>query len=106
MKLIRIAARSVAILFFACWCNATQAQHLQVQVTNFMPANGFYLTPFWFGIHDGSFDLFDVGSPASPELENLAENGVISGVAGLFGAAQPGGTQGVLANPAGFPAHR
>ncbi len=44
------------------------------------------LTPAVFISHDGGFDLFDAGGPASPELEALAEDGMTGGVEGLAAA--------------------
>lgn len=41
------------------------------------------LTPTVFISHDATVDLFDVGSPASAELEILAEDGVVTGIVGL-----------------------
>ena len=43
-----------------------------VRIENLSPPNGTFLTPVWFGIHDGSFDLFDVGTAATAGLESLA----------------------------------
>lgn len=48
---------------------------LRITVTNTSPAGGTFLTPTYFGFHDGAFDLFDVGAAASPGLESLAEDG-------------------------------
>ena len=48
------------------------------------------LTPAPFITHSGAFDLFDAGGSASPELEELAEDGVFGGVEGLA-TAQLGG---------------
>ena len=46
-----------------------------ISIENLAPANGTQLTPVWVGFHDGQFDTFDSGSPASPGLEQLAEDG-------------------------------
>ncbi len=51
---------------------------------NGAPAGGTYLTPVWFGVHDGTFDVFDTGSPASAELESLAEDGNTGPIAQAF----------------------
>ena len=55
------------------------AQHepLRIDVENFGPTGGFFLTPVWYGLHDGSFDLFNVGEAASSALEMIAEDGII-----------------------------
>ena len=52
-----------------------QAAEVQVTIENLAPATGNFLTPFWVGFHDGTFDLYDVGAAASAELERVAEDG-------------------------------
>jgi len=76
---------------------------IQISVTN-EGNSDFFLTPAWFGFHNGAFDLFDAGSAASMSLEDLAEEGMVGGVQADFTAAPgiPGDFQGVAANPAGF----
>ena len=54
---------------------------VRVSVENNSAAGGLYLTPAWIGFHNGSFDLYNIGSVASPGLESLAEDGNI----GLIG---------------------
>jgi hypothetical protein len=62
-----------------------QAQQvLRVEMENLQAADGFWLTPVWVGMHDGSFNLFDAGSPASSSLELLAEEGNFSGIQSDF----------------------
>lgn len=55
---------------------------LTVEVENLAPDQGAVVTPFWFGLHDGSFNTFDPGSPASAAVEIIAEEGFI-GLEGL-----------------------
>ena len=55
--------------------NVASASTLKVEVTNVGPVNGMALAQTWFGIHDGSFDLFDAGEAASRPIEILAEDG-------------------------------
>jgi hypothetical protein len=83
---------------------AQAAGDIQVSITN-EGNSDFFLTPLWFGFHDGTFDLFDPGAAASASLENLAEDGIVSGLQADFTAAPgiPGDVQDVAANPAGFP---
>ncbi|MEM8740764.1 MAG: spondin domain-containing protein [Pseudomonadota bacterium] len=56
-------------------------EELRITVRNTSPDGGVFLTPTYFGFHDGSFDLFDIGQAASPGLEQLAEDGVQTGLA-------------------------
>lgn len=63
---------------------------IQVTVTNTLGEGGTFLTPIWFGFHDGStFDLFTEGEAVSTGLERLAEDGNVEGIAAEF-AAQVG----------------
>ncbi len=89
----------VASCFFAA--NATSAQQLQITVENLQPTGGYYFTPVWVGLHDGSFDYFDSGAVSSASLEALAEGGDVSGIQGDFTGAGFS-EQGVVTAPAGF----
>ncbi|MEO0518472.1 MAG: spondin domain-containing protein [Cyanobacteria bacterium P01_A01_bin.116] len=63
-----------------------------VSVTNGLPEGGTFLTPAWFGFHDGAnFDLFTAGEAASQGLERLAEDGSVEGIAAEFNAQVDGG---------------
>ncbi|MEO1495663.1 MAG: spondin domain-containing protein [Planctomycetota bacterium] len=79
---------------------AAVAQPLSISVENLADTDGFFLTPVWFGLHDGSFDLFDPGSAATLGLEELAEDGLLDNLQAEFAA--PGRVQGVVANADGF----
>lgn len=48
---------------------------LRITIKNTSETGGTFLTPFWFGFHDGEFDLFEGGEAASAGLEQLAEDG-------------------------------
>ena len=50
---------------------------LRITMTNLAPPQGQGIAPVWFGFHDGSFDLFDEGTPASTAIEVMAEDGII-----------------------------
>jgi len=66
----------------------------------------FFATPVWFGLHDGSFDLFDVGSSANNALEVIAEIGDASSLIADFEAAPgtPGDINGsVIGGATGIP---
>ena len=78
---------------------------IRVTVTNTLEAGGTFLTPIWFGFHDGvNFDLFDLGSAASTGLERLAEDGSIEGIAAEFNAQVGGnGVDGTIFGGAGVP---
>ena len=66
-----------------------------VTVENLLPEGGTFLTPVWFGFHDGlTFDLLDIGGSASQGLERLAEDGTIAPISAEF-VAQTGADGGV-----------
>ena len=75
---------------------------LRITVTNTSPAGGTFLTPTYFGFHDGAFDLFDVGEAASPGLESLAEDGAAATLAQERLAVSPD-SQGIVVTGAQGP---
>jgi len=77
------------------------AATVQVKIRNLAPMNGTFLTPVWAGFHDGSFDLYDSGSPASSALERLAEDGSTAPLTALFAMSGAGTQQGTLLGPMG-----
>lgn len=70
---------------------------IQVDVKN-EGNSDFFLTPVWFGFHNGTFDFFDAGATASSSLEAIAEDGMTGGLTADFTAAPgiPGDIQGVV----------
>ncbi len=70
------------------------AANVQVTITNNADADGTYLTPAWFGFHDGNFDVFSPGISASSALESLAEDGSTALLDAAFTAAQASGISG------------
>lgn len=74
---------------------------LRITVTNTSPEGGTFLTPFWFGLHNGTFDLGDVGDAASPGLEALAEDGSFDAIAAELTGADAGAVGGAVFGNAG-----
>jgi sugar lactone lactonase YvrE len=74
-----------------------------VSVENLSPDNGTFLTPLWFGFHNGSFDTYDRGRPVSPGLESLAEDGATDLISQEFDLAGFGTVQGTILGPDGTP---
>ena len=65
-----------------------------VKIRNLAPARGVFLTPPWIGIHDGSFDSYDGGQPASTplggdEIERIAEDGDTASITATFDGCEP-----------------
>jgi hypothetical protein len=77
MKLINmrgiIAATIAAGSTLAMASTATANTLVKVTIENLSPSNGLVITPLWVGFHDGTFDTFNLGSPATASLERLAE---------------------------------
>ena len=98
-------ATSFALAWLAMTVSSVSAQQdLNIQIQNNQTDGGFFLTPLWFGIHNGSFDFFDgnnTGS-ASAGLELIAEEGDASLLSAEFATAVPTGQQGVILSPGGF----
>ncbi|MEL6713067.1 MAG: spondin domain-containing protein, partial [Planctomycetota bacterium] len=78
-----------------------QGTELRITAQNRAPSLGTLQTPVWFGLHNGTFDFVDVGSPSSPEFERLAEDGNVEPLGGLFSASSSGTVSGVIASPGG-----
>jgi hypothetical protein len=62
---------------------------IQITVTNDQTAGGFALAPVWFGVQNGSFNVFSQGSTASSQLATLAQFGNTAPLAALFAGNGP-----------------
>jgi hypothetical protein len=76
---------------------------ITIELENLAPTNGTLLTPVWFGIHNGTFDTYDRGRPASPGVESVAEDGALDAITREFTLAGFGTVQGALRGLAGIP---
>ena len=74
---------------------------VRVSIKNSAMTDGTFLTPFWVAFHDGSFNTYDLGEPASEGLEHMAEDGDSSTLSTEF-AALGSGFDAVITNPEGF----
>ena len=74
---------------------------VRLSIKNSADSDGTFLTPFWVAFHDGVFDTYDTGSPASLGLERISEDGDSSILSEEF-AALGAGIDGVVVNPEGF----
>lgn len=72
------------------------AVDVRVTVHNLAPTNGTYLTPVWFGFHNGGYDAFDALQGASQGLERIGEDGNPAVLMSQFTANGSGLLQGVL----------
>ena len=69
---------------------------IRIALQNQSANGGLFTTPVWFGAHDQSFDLFNVGDAAGAGVEQIAEDGAFDIINAEFDAAQPNGVSGVL----------
>jgi len=76
---------------------------VNLTIENLAPARGTYLTPVWVGIHNGSFDQFDINAPASPALERIAEDGTTGPLSDSFIASAAGATQATITSGGAIP---
>ena len=74
---------------------------IRISVRNDSPAGGTFLTPFWFGVHDGSFDIYDLGAASSAGLEALAEDGTFDAINAELAAADADAIPGAVLGAAG-----
>ncbi|MEO1004771.1 MAG: spondin domain-containing protein [Cyanobacteria bacterium J06638_38] len=70
--------------------------NVTVTIENLASDNGTFITPVWVGFHNGEFDTYDLGRPASPGLESLAEDGATEGISAEFLASGTGNVDGTL----------
>lgn len=94
-----VAAASLALAGTA----GASATDVTVQIQNLSPVNGTFLTPVWVGFHNGGFDLYDLGAPASLELERIAEDGNTGPLMDAFMLSGAGTVQGTIASDTGIP---
>ncbi len=95
------ARRAIALTFLLGAACVAQAAQVIVSIENLAPDKGNFLTPVWVGFHNGAFDLYDAGAPASASLERLAEDGNNVPIMTTFAASGAGQVQGTLPGPTG-----
>ena len=104
--MVRLRVLSSAILaltVLGMGPSAVRATMIRISVTNNQPAGGFAITPVWFGLHDGTFDLFNPGGAASRPLESVAELGDTGPLMTAFTGMGP---QTTLTSGGGLPPFR
>ncbi|MEM7629952.1 MAG: spondin domain-containing protein [Planctomycetota bacterium] len=80
-----------AIAALTTLAGAASASDITVSFENLLAPDATAFTPVFFGLDDGSFNLFDPGATASLGLEQVAELGSTGTLTTEFGAASPGG---------------
>jgi hypothetical protein len=97
-------ASAVAVVFaVAVPLQAQDTVKVAVKIESLVPDGGVYFSPVWVGFHDGSYDLFDLGSLAGLGIERIAEDGNnVHLTEGLEIATAGTGITGVITSPGGF----
>jgi hypothetical protein len=93
--------RTLCTAILAAASTTAAAQDITVTVENTLPDGGLQLTPFWLGLHDGSFDVYNGNetiNPAFPFTESLAELGATADITAAFAATSPTGVDTTLAS--------
>ena len=75
---------------------ASDGQAVTFTFENLQPADGFFFTEPWVGLHGDDFDLYNIGERVTPGLESLAEGGNTELLGSEF--AQPGRLQATIGN--------
>lgn len=91
-------AAAVTTIAFAL-APAAHAGQIKITIHNNSLVGGLNLSPLWVTFGNGSFDVFNAGSSATPGLEPLAESGNPSGLASRLAATDPGAVTGLIPVP-------
>lgn len=107
MTRLKLTSLSLAATTTLLSAGMAQAVEVRFDFTNHAAADGLFFTPFVGVAHDGSFDTFNTGrfadqsqSLSERSLEDLAEEGIVSGV--VADATAAGFQSGVALNADGF----
>jgi len=98
---MRFGLLGAAVAMFALTAAGVEAAPVPVKITieNMSSAGGLNLSPLWVELSNGSFDIFDAGSLATPGLKPLAEGGDFSGLAARLASTDPSAVMGAIPVP-------
>lgn len=94
-RFVRASARAAALMTACAWAQAAVVD-LTVAVQNLAPANSISFAPLHVGLHNGSFDAFDLGGPATTPIISVAEGGAGGAWQTAFAAADPAAKRGTV----------
>ena len=94
--------KKLVIPFAIAVITQANATEIKIKVENLTQAGGVFLTPLWVGFHDGSFDSYSLGEPASSGIERIGEDGDPSELRAIFSGFTSTGQDAVIFNPEGF----
>ncbi len=88
------------LVCLGCLCLPNLARGAVVDVTvtfeNIAPTNSISYAPIRVGFNNGTFDSFDINTPAGPEIISVAEGGTGNAWFPAFAAADPGAVLGTV----------
>lgn len=90
------AAAMATAAMLSGFASAATAVEVTVTIDNIAPDQGPVLTPLWVGFHEGEYDLYEFGAPASDGLERIAEDGSPMQLRETFMSGGEGRVDGVL----------
>lgn len=100
--------RTLSILLSLATAASAQQYRVNVLLSNAAPTNATFQTPVWIGFHDGTFDTYTGGLPASAlpiagsdALERIAEDGNTGPLARDFATLAAGRLDATVAGPNG-----
>ena len=102
MRRTSLVCSCIAACLAASMANASE---ISIQIENLQGDGGFAFTPFWIGVHDGSFDVFNGGADSSllPGITEIAELGDTSVIGQRFMNEMMNGVAQTFAEPNGPP---
>jgi hypothetical protein len=91
-------SRLVAAAAAAFLCSAASAAQVELTITvqNLAAPNSVSFAPLHFGVHNGTFDAFDIGTAAGAGIISVAEGGSGTVWQSDFAAAEPMATRGTV----------
>lgn len=72
---------------------------LKLTVDNLTPLKGLYISCFWFGLHDGNFDIFDLFKNPSLGFKAISKDNKIIVLTKKFATSSASLFQGVIVSP-------
>jgi len=96
---------ALALIVSIATTATASASEITLEIENLQGDGGFAFTPFWVGVHDGSFDVFESGGDSSllAGITEIAELGDTSVIAQRFLNEVMNGTDMTFAEPNGPP---
>lgn len=100
---LRTSLTRLGLVVWGCWILSASAEGAVVQilvtVQNLAPANSVSFAPLHVGFNNGTFDAFNINTPATAPIISIAEGGSGSDWIPAFQAADPTAVLGQIGGP-------